>query len=192
MPRLKLTREQREAFFAGQAPSIGGEGKCPVGKGYVYTLSTKLTLEVTGIRTRKGGGWSLAYVVFDRRDPTRLLRSTPPVHMEEWERYQHRAPTEAEIEEAAEESAYTSNREGAIDSAEGPSREHLKLYAMESSQDRMARRVKEQRQGEQRALSDRLRELEEAMRTNPNLQRYLNRIEQSVRQAEARKRRDAA
>ena len=83
---MKLTREQRAAVFAGEAPRIAGEGECPWKPGDIYRASSKVELEVLEIRPvkprwRNGewqeAGWSLHYVIRDQRDSPRLLRPNP-------------------------------------------------------------------------------------------------------------------
>lgn len=73
---LSLTRGQRAACFAGRWPHLSGVGPCPAKAGYVYSLSSRLSIEITGVRRLKRGRWMLQYVVHDRR-PDRDLYLLP-------------------------------------------------------------------------------------------------------------------
>lgn len=68
---LKLTREQRRRFFSRDKrdpwPELGGEGVPPVQVGYVHTLSTRLSFQVTKVNRRRGR-WSLEYRIIDDRE----------------------------------------------------------------------------------------------------------------------------
>lgn len=121
--RLPLTRQQRAALFAGEAPRIYGPRrvvingqehwrlrKCPVKKGDVVKLSRLMDLKVVRVDSVKGGGWRLQYEIHDRRDPTRLLRRTPPATPIGPDSL----PTSDEIRKDAQVSAYTSNPAGTV------------------------------------------------------------------------------
>lgn len=74
---MKLTPKQRAEFFAGNCPKLAGEGRCPVPVGHRWRLSRRVSVEVTGIRKAKKGGWSLQYTVYDQRpDADYYLRPT--------------------------------------------------------------------------------------------------------------------
>jgi hypothetical protein len=72
---VKLTRDQRNALFAGQKPKLTfpGEEDCPVEVGHVETLSSNVSFEVTAIDKTKDGEHSLRYTVHDKRSHHRFL-----------------------------------------------------------------------------------------------------------------------
>jgi hypothetical protein len=135
--KLKLTPQQRKSLFAGNAPSISGEGPCPVAPGYVYRLSERLTLEVEVVRHPAPDKWTLLYCVKDKRDPVRKLRRVPPVHVDDAD---STVPTEDALKDAAEESAYTSMPSSLSDAGEAPPRAVVDAYALRASQQDAARR----------------------------------------------------
>jgi hypothetical protein len=67
MSELRLTRQQRAAFFAGNWPRLAGKGAAPVKAGYTCQLSTRLSFEVIRVH-HKRGRWRLEYQVTDDRD----------------------------------------------------------------------------------------------------------------------------
>lgn len=163
-----LTREQRAAIFAGEAPRIAGEGECPWEPGDVYKVSSCITLTVEKIRPVKErwrdgkripAGWALGYHIWDRRDTLRYMRPNPhpvdyTVLRDELDAHGgYPAPNEDadEFREEGEQSAYTWNRARAVrgeDYAVGE--EWLARFADEAG-DRKARERRARRQQE-RAL----------------------------------------
>ena len=68
---------------------------------------------------RRRGGWSVQFDVEDRREPTRLLKRTPPRYSADlMEPRSQGAARPAEIDKARIEGAYTANRTAAVDVAE--------------------------------------------------------------------------
>lgn len=65
---LKLSKEQRQGILAGKAPSIRGKGICPVERGQVVKVTSRVSIKVDRVRYRRGGGWSLAYTRVDFRE----------------------------------------------------------------------------------------------------------------------------
>lgn len=77
---LRLTREQRAAFFDGAWPRLKGEGTFPGEEGQVVRLSSRLAFRIEEVRTPASGGWSLSYTVLDQRpDRDRYLGPAPVV-----------------------------------------------------------------------------------------------------------------
>lgn len=108
-----LSREIRKRIMAGETPHIGGEGVAPILAGHVWRLSKYVTVTVTRVDHKKGK-WSARYTVVDRRDlrasADRYLRGVTPGDPGGEE------PTDADaIKRAAEESAYTTRSDRAID-----------------------------------------------------------------------------
>lgn len=120
--KLTLTKEQRAAFFAGECPHISGAGDCPVEVGYVYRLSGNLHFRVSKIHTDRKGWW-LRYVLHDSRHTVRNLRRTPrpsdfDAVRETFDDYGYPPEaTEEAIEDASQESSYTSRGTGLVDDA---------------------------------------------------------------------------
>lgn len=187
--KLTLTREQRNQLFAGHCPRIAGEGRCPVQKGYVYRLSSRLEFEVEQVwRTRKGG-WSLAYIVRDRRDDPRFLRRTPTIPQGEFRDVSRRTreikpPTPGSIRAAADESAY-STRPAApvlgkahdeqpwmVTEQEGVDAIALERFGTESHHDQIARRLRAAEREQERPLHEQLEDiLAEARAANVDITR---------------------
>lgn len=72
---MRLTREQRNALFAGGTPKIvyPGARPCPVKVGDVAELSKNVRLEVTGVRRTAKGDHTLIYVLHNRNLGQRFL-----------------------------------------------------------------------------------------------------------------------
>lgn len=127
---LKLTRTQRTQLFEHERmslPHIGGDGDAPVSKGFVYTLSSKLELEVLRVdtwRSIQGSRWAIHYKLIDRRDRARLIRRTPPVaHFGPNHLDRDGFPMPIPDGEASEESSYTEGGPGVVsDAGEAPPR----------------------------------------------------------------------
>lgn len=121
---LKLTKEQRRRLFDLDPPSITGEGPCPVQKGDVVRLSSKMELRVETVGRRRKGGWVLWYVLVDRRDTARILKRTPRPQdydaiREGFDSDGYPEPlTDDVIRQAARESAYTSAPSSLSDAGE--------------------------------------------------------------------------
>lgn len=166
---LKLSRGQRAAIFAGQAPQITGiENQCPVDVGHVEHLSSRVSLEVLKVNRRRRGGWSIQYQVVDRRDPVRKLRRTPGVENVEALRKtfdEHGYPREltpGEVADAAGESSYTAMPTSLSDAGEAVRsdvQERFTKEAMTHDELRAQKRREmwEREQGAQR-IEQRLRE----------------------------------
>jgi hypothetical protein len=111
---MKLTKSQREKLAAGEPVKIAGEGECPVAPGDTIPVLTGVELIVTGIRTPKGGGWSLRYTL-TRADVALFLKRRPSIPANDFKRVRAGfdsagAPgtsTPAAIKAAALESAYS-------------------------------------------------------------------------------------
>lgn len=108
-----LSREIRHRIMAGECPHVGGKGVAPIAAGHSWRLSAYVDVEVTRI-DHKRGAWSARYVVHDRRDlrksADRYLRRVTPGNPD------HEEATDADaIKCAAEESAYTTRTDRAVD-----------------------------------------------------------------------------
>lgn len=79
---MKLTRDQRKAFFAGEFPRIThpGDKPCPVEAGETYRLSKLQRLEVTRIRRSRKGEWVVVYEVHRLAGPLYLATSAPRIN----------------------------------------------------------------------------------------------------------------
>lgn len=71
---MNLKREERAALFHGETPRIVREKK-PCDPGLVISLSSKLSIEVKGVRRTKADLWRVDYLVRD--DRPHLLRRVP-------------------------------------------------------------------------------------------------------------------
>jgi hypothetical protein len=133
---LKLSKSDREKLFALEPIKISGKGKCPVEPGYIYRLSSRLTLTVDEIRTPKGGGWSLRYTLTDRRDPRRILRRTPGIfHVTSDDLDEHgdlKQPDAEELQRAAELSAYTGSSSSLASAGEAVDRKTQQGFTSEA------------------------------------------------------------
>lgn len=133
---LRLTREDRARLFAGDYSPLAFEKKpkCKPGDRYVLSWSRPrpfrdergvlhrprreavLWIEVTKLTRRAKGGWAVRFDVHDHRHPRRLLRSVPPRYGDELRRVDAVVGlTAEEIEQASEESSYTSDPGVAVD-----------------------------------------------------------------------------
>lgn len=137
--KLTLTKEQRRRFFDGECPHISGTDECPVGVGYEYRLSRNLSFRVSKVHTDRDGWW-LRYVVIDTRHTVRNLRRTPQATdfddlRESFDEYGYPPEATAEaIDDASQESSYTSRGTGLVANAgESPSAEALNKYAEKAS-----------------------------------------------------------
>lgn len=198
---MRLSREQRKALFAGDAPAIYGprklvrelEGggrrvtllyeKCPVEPGDEIRLSPKLTVRVLQVIPRRGGGWQLRYEVHNKRDPVRMLRRTPPVVVPEGP---ENAPTEDAIKKAAQESSYTGSPVGAIsDAGDAVDEVTQKRFTREATEGFKAHLERERRERQSRALDERLRAVQRAAaEKGVDLTRKLTSIERRIESAE--------
>lgn len=162
-PKLTLNRKQRERLFAGEGVRIEGEGRCPVGKGDVVRLSARVSLEVTGHRPRRGGGWVLQYKLLDSRQAPRLLRRVPSISPDGFEAFRAGAePTADVIEAAAVESAYTSTSSGAItDAGEAVDPATQAIYTREAHEGDHRRHQKRRADWERLTLLQRVEVLQE-------------------------------
>lgn len=131
MARVKLTREERSALFAGRYPTLHREEQPEFKKGDVYVLSWSRAsrysddegrvfspppqplfwIRVTAI-ARKEDRWTVRYDVVDRRDRTHWIRRTPPAYAVEADQPD---PDQDEQKRSREASAYTSTRRDAVD-----------------------------------------------------------------------------
>lgn len=125
---VRLTRTQRQALFAGQAPHVGGEGEPPCVRGDILKLSTRLSVEILRVDVRYGSGkarWSAHYLVRDTRDPVRQIRRTPPTsnpRPDDFDGYGY--PVQIPDGEASEESGYTAGGPSVVhDAGEAVSKE---------------------------------------------------------------------
>lgn len=68
--KIKLTADERRAFFRRDWPRLGGEGKPPaIPRGMRVELSSRLSFEVQTLhRVRKGRAWEIEYKVIDDRE----------------------------------------------------------------------------------------------------------------------------
>lgn len=125
---MRLTPAQKEKLKAGECPGITGTGPCPVKKDDVIQVAKRLEIRVVRVDP-KASGWKLHYEVWDRRDPVRLVRRTPPVVAPA--RDDH--PDAEAIRRAAQESAYTSSPRSAIsDAGEAVDEATAARYAQEN------------------------------------------------------------
>lgn len=108
---LRLTPEQRKAFFAGRWPELVGTGKPPELTKLRYELSDRLALTVRVHRSRKG--WRLEPTIHDDRDERYfLLASSTGLAVDERGRPLEAVPPEEDI-------GYTRNpkREAIVDAS---------------------------------------------------------------------------
>lgn len=189
--RLPITRELRVQLLAGKAPSITGEGDCPISRGHREPIVKNLDLIVDQIHPRKGGGWRILYVIEDKRDAPRLLRRTPPVVVPEPDK---RAPTAEAIKQGAQESSYTSTPVGAItDAGEAVDERTQDRFSREGQQDRVRRMADYERKSRERPLHEQLEDaLDEAKRAGVDVTRYEQSIEKRIEAVRRRTRREAA
>ena len=192
---MRLTRKQRAAFFAGDCPSISGEGECPVAPGDVIRLSSKVTFTVVRVKRKVKGKWRLSYVVHDKRDPVRNLRRTPadtPDYDAIREAY---APENFKWDELpvvrerrnvdpAEDSAYTGRGIGLVeDAGEAPPPEFIASILDGTYAERQRKRKKALEKARQAARE--LRELIDAPGGTGRERKHLKEIEHHIRQLES-------
>lgn len=188
--KLTLTKEQRAAFFAGDCPHIGGKGECPVEVGYIYRLSASLHFRVSKINTDRDGWW-INYVVQDRRHTVRNLRRTPsPTDFdsvrESFDEYGYPPEaTEDAIEDAGQESSYTSRGVGLVDDAgEAIDAATTKRYADKAAES--SARLRQQRMEEAKQTIGSIKEMQlsrEAKRRMRRIEHDLAAIEAEVSEA---------
>lgn len=183
--KLTLTKEQRAAFFAGGCPHIKGEGDCPVDVGYEYRLSGSLYFRVSNVNTDRNGWW-LRYVIHDSRHVVRNLRRTPRPEdfddvRESFDEYGYPPEaTEAEIDDAGQESSYTSRGTGLVaDAGEAVDAATTKRYAAKALE--ASARLRQQRLAEAKQTIGSIKE----MQLSRESKRRMRRIEHDLAAIEA-------
>ncbi len=188
--KLTLTKEQRAAFFAGDCPHIKGDGDCPIVAGYEHRLSGNLYFRVSKVNTDRNGWW-LRYVIHDSRHVVRNLRRTPrPEDIEQvresFDEYGY--PPEAtasEIDDAGQESAYTSRGTGLVaDAGEAVDAATTKRYADKAKES--SAELRKQRMAEAKETVGSIAELKlsrDAKRRLRRVQHDLDAIEAEVSEA---------
>lgn len=123
---LAKTREQRQAITDPHDPlKLTGE---------VAVAPPRPLFEIV-IREpvrHRSGVWRVPFDVLDRRDPSRLVRRKPPSKREG----EYVEPTPEEIEQAREESAYTTNSIEAVDHLDSVPVEYQNVLAMQAKERR--------------------------------------------------------
>jgi hypothetical protein len=191
---VKLTRAQRSKLSAGEPAQITGTGKCPYPKFYTHRVTTKIDLKVVGHTTGRSTNdkgepvltWTLLYELHDRRDPTRLLRRTPPVShpsRKDFDEFGYPLPQTAS--DASDASSYTAGGSVVSDAGEAVPRGIQDAFTeqakLEGHQANVARRL----QYEQRHVLTRLAHLlAEADRLGIDPGRDVARIEAGVAKLE--------
>lgn len=165
MTRLRLTRGTRARLFKRETPPIKGDGRCPVAAGDIIELSSKVSLRVLHVNTRKGGGWSLHYELQDRRDPVRLLRRTPGISDESYDQIRRgleendgypAPPTDDVLAKAALESAYTGAPSSLSDAGEAVDEVAQRRITQQAFDNRGQQDVLNQARRERHELAHRL------------------------------------
>lgn len=192
--QFKLTREQRQALYAGKHPRLTFDAMkpCPVEAGQIIELSTNLWLGIKSTKRVQEGRvfvWLIDYTA--HQDRPRLLRASP--HEIDFKAIKERKPLNHDEEvRAAEESAYTSSSNAALKGAgEEISREDQERFTEAAKTETLAGLHKLWE-----SLSAQLKDLEEHpdmagasselrfVRTK--LQQIQEKIDKRIRSAEAR------
>jgi hypothetical protein len=160
-----FTREQRKQLGKLEVLRVAGEGECPVGKGDEIPITSTVTFRVDRVNVRRGGGWSLGYTLLVRDEKVRNLKRVPRAQDFDAIRKSFdsagypQEPTRDVLEEAAEESAYTSRPTSLADAGEAVDRVTQRRFSEEA---KMADRLRDQRRREKYERRNTLERLAEA------------------------------
>ena len=209
---MKLSREQRTRLLKGNYRPLAFDHDPGVEKGDEYDLSFSPRcsvsdglggrvvvprrrlrwIRVTRVVRNSKGGWTVRFDVFDNRDEDAFLRRKPPTYDAGlMQRDQLRPPTADDVERASRESSYTANPEGAVDHLPSVKR-GWKDPNVKRRKERHQRNRKEAAQDELGDLHERVRKLQQQAARGADVGLQLKAIEQRVKAAENRLRKDAA
>jgi len=164
--RLTLTSSDRRDLFRHKFPRIYFERRLDGPRiGYVCHLSPLVKIEVKGYAHNRRQ-WVLEYALCDNRP--RLLRGSLPTRDISRDRDGHgyvKPPSAASIEDASEDSAYTSSPHAALhDAGEAVDRETQRKFDAEAHARWVVLRGGEEMRRQERAMSERLKQ---TLRTVP-------------------------